>query len=363
MSRTTIEQKLHEFPLGAAEEGHRVGETLAKLLPALSSRQRVMAVNNGLVTLGGATVTNLDTVIAADSVSLIVDLRHGVRGEGRPSRPRLEEQIRVLHDDEDCVVVSKAAGIIVQPAPDEKAGAHPPVVELLKHYWKSRRESQGVNPVLIQRLDKETSGLMVLAKNVPAGRNLQRQASGRSMERRYLALVHGTVEGESGTWQDVLGVGEDGLRQRVGASVEEFRGKLPHGASEAITRWKVVQRVKWATLLELKLETGRTHQIRIHCAEAGHPVVGDRVYIKLAGKRFPRLKFGGPDFPRPGRMMLHAERLKFQHPAKETRWLTFRDDLPESFRVFVSSLENPASPEVGEAATKAKGKRRARAPK
>src|SRR5690606_25395415 len=113
----------------------------------------------------------------------------------------------------------------------------------------------------------------------------QKQAAGRTMERRYIALVHGVVRENKGTWKSLLGIGEGGLRQAVGEVPEDPEAKLPAGAHPAITHWHVTERFAHHTLLELQLETGRTHQIRIHCAEAGHPVVGDNVYVKVTYMR------------------------------------------------------------------------------
>lgn len=342
MAAPALSQKLHVWPLPSEWEGRRVGEALAEVASALSSRQRVMAVRNGLVSLDGEPVEDLDRLLEPGRHRLELDLRHGIRGEGRPARPRLLDQIKVLHDDGDCVVVSKAAGVLVQPTPtEEPAGGAPPVVELLKHFWKSKGQ-RAVNPVVVQRLDKETSGVMVLGKNGAAGKVLQKQAAGRTMERHYLAIVHGSPAEDRGTWRSVLGEGDDGLRQKIADSAEELGGRLPHGASEAVTHWRVEERLRGATLLELRLETGRTHQIRVHCAEAGHPVVGDRIYAKLAQKRFPRTGFLLTGAPPVRRLMLHAAKLKFQHPTQPTRWLTFREQLPQLMEDFAAALRDSA---------------------
>jgi 23S rRNA pseudouridine1911/1915/1917 synthase len=279
---------------------------------------------------------DLDAVLTSGT-ELRIDLRHGIQGKGKPKRPLIRDLVEVIHDDDQVVVVNKSVGLVVQPVDDEATGRNPPVVELLKHYWRS----QGMdvpNPVLVHRLDKETSGLMVLAKTAEAARELQRQASSRTMERKYTAIVEGIIEQDKGEWQSFMGRGVDGLRQNLPEVERNAKGQLPHGVQEAITRYLVRERFgKRATLLELELETGRTHQIRIHCAEAAHPVVGDGLYKKLALKKFPNVRF--QEFkPAPQRMMLHALRLKFRHPGRGNRWLTFRAEPPERFDMFLEDL-------------------------
>jgi 23S rRNA pseudouridine1911/1915/1917 synthase len=248
--------------------------------------------------------------------------------------------------------------VLVQPLQGERSGGkNQPLVELLKHYWKAKGLPIA-NPILVHRLDKETSGLLVLAKTAVAGRHLSRQAAGHFMERRYVAIVQGILEGERGTWRSYIGEGEGGLRQALrpadpdetvrpapGGDEEEEdgersgprrneRGASPGEGKLAITHWTVRRRVAGLTVLDLRLETGRTHQIRVHCAEAGCPIVGDRVYIRLAFMRFPNRPFRDLAVE-PTRMMLHAARLKFQHPGRETRWLNFTAPEPVEFEAYL----------------------------
>lgn len=329
-------QKVYEFAWDPAWGGKRVKEVLVELFPGLSSRERVLVVVNGLAEVGEETMTNLDSLMP-EGGGLRVDLRHGVHGRGKPSRPRLVDQIKVLHDDEDVVVIVKAAGVIVAPTDDEEGRHSAPVIQLLQRYWKTRGEPE-INPIVVHRLDKGTSGVMVLAKNMDAARALQRQASARVMERRYVALVEGRLRGERGTWDTFLGRGEDSMRQQIDGIERDENGHLPHGIQEAITHFTVADYAGPLTRLDLRLETGRTHQIRIHCAEAGHPVVGDPVYVKLARKRYPAQHFGEGPFAEPPRMFLHACYLKFQHPGGGNRWKTFRDEPPEVFDEFPRSI-------------------------
>lgn len=331
MAAIPYEQKLHEHPWDPSWAGKRLAEVIEQEFPKLSSRQRVMVVANGLVSAGGEEMENLDSEVP-EGANLVVDLRHGVAGAGRTKRPKLKEQFQVLFDDAEIVVVSKAEGVVVQPSPLEKGGA--PLVELLKHFWRSQRQ-RFVNPILVQRLDKETSGLLVLAKTRPAARSLQEQIARRTLERRYTAIVAGEVDGEGGTWTSHLGVGEHGMRCSVEPAAPTPGEEAP---KEAVTIYRVSGRAGGRTRLDVKLETGRTHQIRIHCAEAGAPVLGDPVYWKLT---VPPSRRRGKAPYATDRMFLHAAYLKFQHPVSN-KWLTFRSPVPGGFNDLVPAPGTPA---------------------
>lgn len=321
--------------------GQRLGEILRETFPQLSSRQVVLTVNNGLVTKEKVVQENLDSTFKKNDI-LQVDLRHGVKGRSKPKHKPIIEHVKVLMEDEHVVVVKKAPGVVVQPSGIEPNAKNkkkkkdiPPLIEILKHYWK-KQGMEAVNPYLVHRLDKETSGIMVLAKTLPASKILQRLAAGRNMERRYVALVEGVMKKDKGTWESYLYEDETGWKH----SFEQFKRhvtdeeKVPEGSKLAITHFKVLERHENLTLLDLRLETGRTHQIRIHCAESAHPVVGDYVYSKLAKSKFPAIPFG-EGIQKPNRMMLHAIYLKFQHPKKTTRWITQKDEIPEDFMKYV----------------------------
>lgn len=331
MAKQALPQKIVELAADPSWADRRLGEVLKTAAPFLSSRDRVLAVANGLVSVGGAAAEDLDRVLAPGE-AIAIDLRHGVHGAGKPRRPPLKDQLRVHHDDDHLVVVAKSAGIVVDPQLEHSGP--PPLVELLKHYWRAKKQPP-CNPVLVQRLDKETSGLMVLAKTKDAARHLQRQLVECKLEKRYTALVEGSTGAERGVWRSYLGEGEDGMKQAVwpGPARPPRPGdppdpEAPAGSKLAVTYYTAHKTPRPdVTKLMLRLETGRTHQIRIHCAEAGVPIVGDRVYSKLAERRNRSRKLCHADAPR---LMLHAHRLKFQHPAT-ARWLTFDEDCPPAF--------------------------------
>ena len=232
----------------------------------------------------------------------------------------------VVFVDRDVVVVRKPAGLLTCPYED---GDKNTLVDRTRATLRRMGGSgaERYDPVLgvVHRLDKDTTGLLVFARTLPSKRALEHQFRRHTVERRYLALAQG--EAESGTHEtQLLANRGDGLRGSWGV----FRapvGKPPASARRAITHVRVLERLVTATLVECRLETGRQHQIRIHLSEAGHPLLGERVYIReTSGPRF--------EAPRP---MLHAATLGFEHP-RTGEPVRFEDDLPEDFRTLLTML-------------------------
>ncbi len=355
MPPANLPQKTHRLPWSADWRGKRLKQVLRMALPDLGSRGALLVVTNGLVRLEDGTVLQDADSPIPEGAGLAVDLRHGVHGPGKPRRPRLHDRLQVLHDDAKIVVVSKNPFTPVQPVrgdePESPRARTAPLVELLKHYWRAKGE-KATNPVLVQRLDLETSGLIVLAKDVETGRALQKQLRPpRRMSREYLAFVSGHLTQKKGRWESFMARNQKGLRCSVAVGGGS-RPEGPRGTQHAATRWEVVREFPGYTLLRLTLETGRTHQIRIHCAEAGHPVLGDNVYGKLTADVFERIDKGKLP-PQPGnspfaeapaaresasrkpprvrRVALHAARLSFIHPGTRKR-LAFEDPLPQDLK-------------------------------
>jgi 23S rRNA pseudouridine1911/1915/1917 synthase len=359
-----VPHQLHRFPHHSSWAGLRLKAVVQKVLPNLGSRSALLVITNGLVSIeNGEAITDADAMLPADAV-LLIDLRHGVHGRGKAKHPHLHERMQVLHDDNHIVVVSKRAGTLVQP--DSAAGNEKnqsrgaPLVELLKHYWRAKEETS-VNPVIVQRLDVETSGLLVLAKTVDAGRKLQAQLKPpRKLRREYLAITAGVFQVEKGVWKTHFGRGPLGVRQ----SLAEANNKQPvrQDLQFAETRFEVVELFEQASLVRLRLETGRTHQIRIHCAEAGHPLLGETLYDRLTNRLFDRLSKGKFE-PRskenpaqealrlvrtgqleivqpkrlPPRIALHSTRISFIHPGTGKK-MEFEAPLPDDLERYVARL-------------------------
>lgn len=205
----------------------------------------------------------------------------------------------VLYEDADLLVINKPAGLVMHPAGGRRTGT---VVNALLHHCPDLRGIGGVErPGLVHRLDKDTSGCLVVAKTAAAHEELSRQFSARQVRKTYLALVRGSLRERSG--RITVPIGRQ-LRHRKKMGVRTARGR------EAATAFRVLRDLPGATLLEVTPETGRTHQIRVHLAHLGHPVVGDALY---GGRREQRAREGGGG-PVAPRQLLHAWRIAFTHP-------------------------------------------------
>lgn len=217
-------------------------------------------------------------------------------------------KLNVVFEDNDIIVVNKSQGMITHPANGVYSGTF--VNALLFHCKGSLSGINGVlRPGIVHRLDKETSGLIISCKNDFSHNSIASQIKDRKVKRSYYAIVHGIIENLKGTINKPIGRHK---AQRHKMAV------VPDGR-EAITHWSVIKNLKKHTLLECNLETGRTHQIRVHMASINHPIVGDSVYGKKNDKDF---------------MMLHAFRLVFIHPRtnKETK---LEVDMPKRFKNFI----------------------------
>lgn len=225
----------------------------------------------------------------------------------KPAQPQPEDiPLDILYQDDDLAVVVKPCGMVVHPAAGNEDGT---LVNALLHHLSSLGGIGGqLRPGIVHRLDKDTSGLLLVAKNDAAQLALSQQLQQRAMEKHYRAMVDGILKEEQGRIEAPI------------ARSKKDRKKMavdPEGR-EAITDWQVISRGRGVTLLDVHILTGRTHQIRVHMKHLGHPVCGDPIYGSPRGARVPRL-------------MLHAYSLTFTHPSTGER-MTFTAPLPEAFR-------------------------------
>jgi len=247
--------------------------------------------------------------------------------EARPATAQPEDiPLDVIFEDRNLVVLNKPAGLVVHPASGNEE--HTLVNALLHHCAGQLSGIGGVaRPGIVHRLDKDTSGCLVVAKNDATHTALAAQFAGRSLEKVYHAILCGEVQAESGDIR--AGIARHPThRKRMAVAAGA-------GAREAWTSYKVLERMKAATLVEALLHTGRTHQIRVHFLHLGHPVVGDAIYGRGANKRFKELTSRAAP-----RQMLHARRISFTHPGTGKK-MTFEAPWPADFRAMLDWLKSP----------------------
>ncbi len=222
--------------------------------------------------------------------------------------------LHIVYEDEDVIVLDKPAGLVVHPAPGHPSGT---LVNALRHHAPEISVGGTTRPGIVHRLDKDTSGLMVVAKSDRARTTLVGQWEARTVEKGYVALVAGVVEPDEGTIDAPIGRNPQ-ARQRMAA----VRSGRP-----AVTHFSVRRRYRSVSLLDVTIETGRTHQIRVHLAFIGHPVVGDALYGRP----------GKAELPATPRHFLHASRLGFALPGG--RPVEFESPLPDELRAVLDGLE------------------------
>lgn len=223
--------------------------------------------------------------------------------------------IDVIYEDEDILIVNKEKGMVVHPGNGNKEGT---LVNAIMYRCKDSLSGIGgkIRPGIVHRLDKDTSGLIIVAKNDNAHINVSKQISERAVSKTYIALVRGNIKEESAT-----------INMPIGRSTKDRKKMaVTKQGKEAITNFKVIKRYSGFTLIEVKIETGRTHQIRVHMAEIGFPVVGDCIYSN-----------GKNPFAVEGQM-LHSSELEFKHP-KTNKELKFEAPLPKYFQDVIGKLE------------------------
>jgi 23S rRNA pseudouridine1911/1915/1917 synthase len=230
----------------------------------------------------------------------------------------------VLYEDKSIIVVNKPAGMVVHPGAGVKSGT---LVNALLYKCDDLSGIGGkIRPGIVHRLDKDTSGVIVVAKNDQAHNSLADQFKSRTVKKKYLAIVEGNPKSDSGTFDSVIG--RDTIN-RVKMSSKTKSGR------ESLTLWKVLQRFGPASFVEAEPKTGRTHQIRVHFSENGYPLLADKVY----GHKKQRNKFLSTAEKKIGRHALHASQIGFTHPKTE-KWVEFSAPLPDDFKEALEYLES-----------------------
>lgn len=315
MSDSAI-QELVTIPAEMA--GWRLDRALAALLPTYSRERLKALISSGQVESGGLLARD-PSAKAKEGTSFSVAVP--------PPTPAHNEAqdipIEIMFEDDHLLVVNKPAGMVVHPAAGNYDGT---MVNALLHHCNGRLSGIGgvARPGIVHRIDKDTSGLLVVAKTDPAHEGLAAQFAKHSIERRYAAIVAGMPKSGSGTVDANLARSSTD-RKKI-AIVSVGRGK------RAVTHWRLLETLKQAALMECQLETGRTHQVRVHMASIGHPLLGDPVYGRSRAEHrdvLRRLEFE--------RQALHAARLGFVHPVTGGA-LTFDSPIPSDMQRLLSCL-------------------------
>ncbi|MCD8205253.1 MAG: RluA family pseudouridine synthase [Clostridia bacterium] len=284
------------------ENFRRVDSYLSSMLVDVTRSAIKKIADEGGVEINGKKVRASEEVRAGDEVTITIP--DPVAAEAKPENIPID----IIYEDDDFAVINKPQGMVVHAGAGNTEGT---LVNALLYNLDSLSGINGViRPGIVHRIDKDTSGLLIVAKNDKAHIELSRQISEKSCKRTYLALLDGNLKEESGKVETYIGR-SDGDRKKM-AVVPEGKGRY------AETDWEVVERFGDYTLCRFSLRTGRTHQIRVHAKYLGHPVVGDRVY----GQKNCRFNLDG--------QLLHAYRLEFTHPSTGER-MSFEVPLPEYF--------------------------------
>ena len=277
-----------QFSAGKEHAGKRLDQVLHQRLPEFSRSRLQDWIKSGRVLVNGVAGRSSRVLREGDQVDVEPAELTPLHAVAEPI------PLRVIYEDPDFVAIDKPAGMVVHAGAGVHSGT---VVNALLHRFQTLSALGGdLRPGIVHRLDRYTSGVLLVARNDAAHRALAEQFAGRQVEKTYLALVHGTVRGEHGRIEKPI-ARDPQRRIRMTARLERGRA--------AWTEYRVLRRFERFTFLEVRIGTGRTHQIRVHLSSIGHPVVGDRLYGAPASvEGMPPLQ----------RFFLHAHRVRFRHP-------------------------------------------------
>jgi len=306
---------LQRFVVATEEAGQRLDRYLAARLPELSRTRIQELIDEGRVRVGGGSARRAHRVAPGEAIEVEVLPRPPLEAVPEPI------PIEILYEDEDLVVVNKPAGMAVHAGAGTACGT---LVNALLHCLKKLSKVGGaLRPGIVHRLDRGTSGVLIVARHDVAHRELAEQFRARHVVKTYIALVHGRLEQDAGAIG--LPIARD-LRRRTRMTAWRREGR------EARTDWRVLARLDGFTLVEVGLRTGRTHQIRVHFSALRHPIVGDTLYGA------PRhVRAGRQTLPPLGRNFLHAARIGFLHPRQAVA-VEVRAPLPAELRAYLERL-------------------------
>ncbi|MBP3448618.1 MAG: RluA family pseudouridine synthase [Clostridia bacterium] len=288
----------------------RVDKYLAEAYPEITRSYMQKLIEEGLVLVNGTPCTKKTAVSEGDVVSFEIP-------EAKELDVSAEDiPLEIVYEDDSLIVVNKPRGMVVHPANGNQEGT---LVNALLHHCKGRLSSINgvIRPGIVHRIDKDTSGILLVAKTDSAHLSLAEQIKEHSVKREYVALLDGVIKHDSGTVNKPIGRSEKD-RKKMAITM--------HNSRNAVTHYEVLERYSGYCLVKCRLETGRTHQIRVHMASLGHPVTGDSVYGAKKQKLFQRGQ------------LLHAKTIGFIHP-ESGEYMEFTSQLPEEFQEVLGKLK------------------------
>lgn len=304
--------RFQEWIVAAPEAGQRLDIYLAQKMADEHSRAHLQKmIKNGAVLVNGGSLSAHYRVKEGDKIH-VEKLDAPVEDLSAEAIP-----LDIVYEDDDCLVVNKMPGMVVHPAHGNPN--HTLVNALLFHAQSLENFKDKIRPGIVHRLDKDTSGLLVVAKNDYAHAKLAKQFKEHTIERVYHAIVKGVVQHDEAICEEPVGRAFLNRKKII---------VRPSGGKEAVTFFRVLKRFSNATLVEIRPKTGRTHQIRVHFAHMGHPVLGDTFY--------------GIPFSQIQRQALHASSLGFEQPRTQ-KWIFLTSELPEDMKTLLRYLESHKS--------------------
>lgn len=315
---------IREFSATAADTGVRLDRFVAVECPELSRTRVQELIERGRVLVNGKPASK-GSMHLRGSEKITVEISERAAIAATPEHIPLG----VLYEDEDVIAINKPAGMTVHAGAGNVSGTL--VNALLGHGLKLSQVGDPLRPGIVHRLDKETSGVILVAKNDAAHAKLGEAFQQRAVKKTYLALVEGILKGTAGSIE--LAIGRDPIhRTRMGTPRKSWRGAAIANPRAARTDWRALANIDRTTLVEVQLHTGRTHQIRVHFSALKHPVVGDTLYGAAA-----QWRVGKVTLPRLPRNFLHAARIGFEQP-RTGAWIEVRSPLPQELGDFLRQL-------------------------